>query len=97
MSPALLKCRTTCQHGQKRGCGRLIEHQIQEFEGRGVSPVQIFDDKEDRLALSVFQEDGDNGFQRFLALPLGRDVERSIPRLWEQQREQWSKEWHRFV
>jgi hypothetical protein len=44
--------------------------------------VQVFQDKEDRVLFSQFQKDGDDGFQGLLALPLRRDVERRIPRLW---------------
>jgi len=49
----------------------LINQQIQPFEGRGVCPVQVFQDKEYRLMFSQFQEDGDDGFEGLLALSLG--------------------------
>jgi hypothetical protein len=44
-------------------CGPLVAHCASDFAGPAY-------DEEGRLALSVFQEDGDNGFQRFLSLTL---------------------------
>ena len=68
--PGRLKMRTTGQQHQDGGGRCLIDQQIQQFEGRGVCPVQVFQDKEDRLMFSKFQEDRDDGFQCFLALSL---------------------------
>ena len=68
--PGRLKMWTTGQQ-HKHGSGWcLIDQQIQQFQGRWVRPVQVFEDKEHRLAFSVFQEDGDKGFEGFLSLTL---------------------------
>ena len=68
--PGRLEIRTTGQYRQDRGRRYLLDDQIQEFEGRGVCPVEVFHNKEDSVMFSKFQEDGDNGFKRFLPLPL---------------------------
>ena len=68
--PGRLKIRTTREQ-HKHGSGWcLVEYQVQQFEGRWVCPVQVFQDKEDRLTFGKFQKDGDNGFQGLLALTL---------------------------
>src|SRR5262249_47444999 len=47
--PGRLEMRTTGKdHGQGGG-GRLVEHQIQQLQGRRIGPVQIFQDKERRV------------------------------------------------
>ena len=63
---------------QYRGRRYLLNHQGQEFEGGGVRPVQVFDDEENRLSFGKFQEDGDDGFQRHLALTLWGHIEQRI-------------------
>ena len=68
--PGRLKMRTTGQHRQDGGRWCLVDHQVQQFEGRRVRPVQVFHDEQHRLTFSKFQEDGDNGFQCLLALTL---------------------------
>jgi len=40
--------------------------------------MQVFQNTEHRLTFGKFQEDRNNGVKGLLALPLGRDVERSI-------------------
>src|SRR6266404_3973612 len=95
MSPAWLECRTTCQHGQKRGCWRLIEHQVQQFEGRRIRPVQVFQDKEDRLTFSKFQEDGDDGFECLLALSLWGHMEQRITVFGKRKGKYWREQRHR--
>ena len=62
--------RTTGQDHQDGSRWYLLDHEVQQFQGRGVGPVQVFEDEEHRLLLGMFQEDGDNGFQGFLALSL---------------------------
>ena len=69
--------RTTGQQHQHGGGWCLVEHQVQQFEGRRVRPVQVFDNEEHRLSFGQFQEDRDDSFQRLLALTLGRESERS--------------------
>ena len=63
--------RATGQQHQYGGGRYLLDHQIQQFEGRRVRPMQVFHDKEHRLMFGKFQEDGDDGFERLLALTLG--------------------------
>ena len=63
--PGRLEMRTTGEQYQEGSRGCLLDHQVQPFQGRWVRPVQVFQDKEYRLALSVFQEDGDKGFEGF--------------------------------
>ena len=71
MMPGRLKRRTTREQHQE-GSGRsLVEHQVQQLKGGGVRPVQVFQDKEDRLLFSQFQEDGNDRFESLLALTLG--------------------------
>ena len=52
------------QHQDRSGRG-LVDQQIQQLQGRGVRPMQVFQDKEQRLMFGTFEEDGDKGFERF--------------------------------
>ena len=79
--------RTTRERHQESSRRCLVQQEPEQLQGRGVRPVQVFQDKEDRVMFGNLQEDGDNSFQRLLALPLGRNSERCILRLWERQRE----------
>src|SRR5262245_21838930 len=97
MSPAWLEGRTTCQYGQKRGCWRLIEHQIQQCEGRGVRPVEVFDDEQHRVTFCVFLQDRHDGFERLLALALWGEVQWRIVMLRKRHREQRRKELDRLL
>src|SRR5215471_14416539 len=85
--PGRLKMGTTGQYRQYGGRRYLLDHQVQEFEGRRIGPVQVFQDEQYRLLFGKFEEDGDDGFECFLSLALWRDVEQGIPSFWEQQRE----------
>ena len=60
--PGRLKMGTTGHYRQYRGRRYLLDDQVQEFEGRGVRPVQVFQDKEDWLAFDVLQQDRDDAF-----------------------------------
>ena len=68
--PRRVKMRATSQYRQDGGRWYLLDHEVQQFQGRWVRPVQVFQDKEHRLLFGKFQEDRDNGFQRLLALTL---------------------------
>ena len=46
--------RTASQQHQRGSGWGLLDHEVQPFEGRGVRPVQVFQDKEDRLTFSQF-------------------------------------------
>lgn len=63
--PSRLERRTTGQEDEQ-GCGwGLLEHQVQPLKGRGVRPVEVFQDQEDRLTFGKFEEDGYDSFERF--------------------------------
>src|SRR5215813_6814237 len=84
------------EHQERRGwC--LVNQQIQQFEGRWVRPVQVFEDKEHRLALSVFQEDGDKGFEGFLSLSLRGYIERRVTIFRYRKRQQRGKKLYGFL
>jgi hypothetical protein len=76
--PGRLKMGTTGQEHQEGSRGCLVKEETNQLQGRGVSPVQVFQDKEDRLTFSKFQEEGDDGFQGLLPLTLWGEVERRI-------------------
>ena len=76
--PRRLEMRTTREQHQDGSGWCLIDEQIQQIEGRRISPVQVFQDKEHRVTFRKFQEDGDNGFERFLSLTLWGQIERRI-------------------
>src|SRR5215831_5204129 len=95
--PGRLKVWTTGQCHQYGGRRYLLDQQVQEFESRGVRPVQVFEDKEHRLALSVFQEDRYKRLQCFLSLALWGEVERWIVILRHRHREQRRKQRYRFL
>src|SRR5206468_12665796 len=52
--------------------------QTQQLQGRGIDPVQVFHNEQDRLLLRFRIQPGQEGLQRFLALPLRRQGERWI-------------------
>jgi hypothetical protein len=58
--PGRLKIRTTREQHQYGSRGCLVKQEPKQFQDRWVSPVQVFQDKEDRVMFSKFQEDGDN-------------------------------------
>src|SRR5215475_14104043 len=76
--PSRLEMRTTSQYRQDRGRWYLLDHQVQQFEGRGVCPVQVFQDEQYRLMFGKFLQDRHDSFERFLALSLGRKLQRWI-------------------
>src|SRR4029453_10106439 len=91
--PGRAKLRATREQDEHGGGGDLVEQQVQHVERGGVGPVQIFPHRQDMLPLPLLQQPSNQGLLRFLSLPLGRQVERSIPlRQW--YREQRSKEWY---
>ena len=48
-SPGRLKVRSIGHHGQDRRGGPLGRSGAEELQGRGIGPVQIFENEEDRL------------------------------------------------
>ena len=68
--PGRLKMRTTGQYREDGGRRYLLDHQVQQFEGRGVRPVEIFDNEQHRVTFCVFLQDCDNSFERLLPLTL---------------------------
>jgi hypothetical protein len=54
--------------------------------------VQVFEDKEHRVALSVFHEEGDKGFEGFLSLTLWGQMERRVTIFRDRQRQQRRKQ-----
>src|SRR5215510_6860317 len=89
--------RTTSQYRQHRGRWYLLDHQVQQFEGRRIGPVQVFQDEQYRLMFSKFQKDSDNGFEGHLALTLGRKLQRCVCVFRYGEREQRSKELYRLL
>ena len=71
-APRRLKLGPTGQQGQEPGRRPLLHQQGEELQRRGVDPVQVFHHKEDGLLLRQRQQPGQQGFQGFLLLPLGR-------------------------
>ena len=71
MMPGRLKMGTTGQQHLEGSRGGLGKQESKQLQGRGVRPVQVFQDKEDRLLFSQFQEEGDDRFEGLLALTLG--------------------------
>jgi hypothetical protein len=76
--PGRLKVWTTGQYHQYGGRRYLLDHQVQQFEGRRVSPVKVFQDEQYRLMFGKFLQDRHESFERFLALSLGRKLQRSV-------------------
>ena len=68
--PGRLKMGTTGEQHQEGSRGCLVDQETNQLQGRRVSPVQVFQDKEDRVTFGKFQEDGDDGFQGLLPLTL---------------------------
>ena len=71
----------------------LLHHQAEPLQRGRIDPVQVFDDEEHRLLLGLRQQPGQQGFEGFLLLPLGRQREgRILCR--QRQREQRGKQRH---
>ena len=68
--PGRLKMRSTGQQHQEGSGGCLVKDQVEQLQGCRISPVQVFQDTEDRLSFGQFQKDRNDGFKCFLALPL---------------------------
>ena len=58
------------QQGVDGSSRYLLDQKTEQLQGRGVSPMQVFQDKEYRLLLCQLQKEGDNRFERFLTLTL---------------------------
>ncbi len=72
------------QEDHDPGGWALIHQETEELQRRGIHPVQIFDHKQHRVLVGLLPQPGEQGFQRFLALPLGCESERRIVRRWWQ-------------
>src|SRR5712691_7320067 len=96
--PGRLEMRTTREQHQEGSRGCLVEYQVQQLKGRWVCPVQVFQDKEYRLTFSKFQEDGDDGFERFLSLTLwGQQIEPRIAVFRDGKRKERCEQRNRFL
>ena len=78
MMPGRLKMRTTREQHQEGSRGCLVQEETKQLQGRGVRPVQVFQDKEDRLSCGKSQEDGHKGFEGLLPLTLWGELEQRI-------------------
>ena len=68
--PGRLEMRSTGEQHQQ-GSGRcLLDEQMQPFKACGVRPMQVFQDKENRVAFGEFEEESNDGLKCFLALTL---------------------------
>jgi hypothetical protein len=56
----------------------LLNEQAQQLQRGGINPMQIFHHEQDRLLLRFGVQPGQEGLQRFLALPLRRQGERLL-------------------
>ena len=70
MTPGRLKFRTTRQEDIEGRRWGVVNQVMNVFQRCGVRPVEIFEDKEDRLSLGEFQQDSHEAFQGLLSLPL---------------------------
>src|SRR5215831_20674617 len=95
--PGRLEMWAAGQYRQDGGRWYLIDQQIQEFKGRGVCPVQVFQDEQYRLMVGKFLQDRHDSFERFLALSLGRKLQWWIGVFRYVQGEQRRKELNRFL
>jgi hypothetical protein len=77
-APGGLKGGAAREHQVEAQRRHLVEQQRQEFQGRGVHPVQVFHNQEDRLLLSQCPHQGQDGVEGALALLLGREMEGRI-------------------
>ena len=76
--------------------GGVVEHQAQDVERGGVSPVQVFPDGEYRLLRCFGKQPGHERLQCLLLLALGTQGQRWIPlRYWH--REKGSQQRHRLL
>jgi hypothetical protein len=73
--PLGVKLGTRRQDETEAHRGALVNEQTQQLQGRGIDPVQVFHDEQDRLPLRFRVQPGEEGLQRLLALPLWRQGE----------------------
>jgi hypothetical protein len=73
----------------------LIDQEGEQFQRRGVGPVQVFHDKEHRLLGRNAPQNRQEGLQRPLLLLLRRPSQRRIVRR-QRQGEEGHQEGHRF-
>src|SRR5215510_15475620 len=76
--PGWLKMGTTREQYQEGSRGCLVKQETKQLQGRGVCPVQVFQDEQYRLMFGKFLQDRHESFERFLALSLGRKLQRYI-------------------
>ena len=57
-APGGLKRRATREHGVEAQRRHLVDQQRQQFQGRGVHPVEVFDDHEHGLLLGQCPHQG---------------------------------------
>ena len=91
LAPGRLKRRAAGEQGAPRSRGALLAHPGHPGEGRGGRPGHVFQAAQERLSGGTFPEDGDAGCKDQVALPVGRDGARGIPRLWKRPRAQGRK------
>jgi hypothetical protein len=75
-----LELRASGEQEQEAGGGHLVEEEHEELECRGIDPVQVFANAQHRVLFCLLHQPGEQGFQVFLALPLGHEGYGSIPR-----------------
>ena len=73
--PRRLEMRSTGEQHQEGSRGCLVKQETKQFQSRRVRPVEVFQNKEDRLTFGKFQEDRDDAFKRLLPLSLGRKMQ----------------------
>src|SRR5215475_14184709 len=97
MMPGGLKMGSTGQQGVDGSSRYLLDQKTEQLQGCRVCPVQIFQDKEDRLTFGKFLQDRHESFERFLALSLRRKVQRWIGVFRYRQRQQRRKKRYSFL
>ena len=70
VTPGRLKFRTTRQEEIEGRRWSVVNQVMNQFQRCGVYPMEIFQDKQNGLLFSQFQEDSHEAFQGLLSLPL---------------------------
>src|SRR5262245_51410591 len=77
-APGLAKIGTTRQQGKDTGYWPLIDEEPEQFDGRGIDPMQVSQNKEHRLLGGQRHQHGQERFQGLLFLLLRGQAERRV-------------------
>ena len=71
--PGRLELRSEGEQGQNRNRRNLLQQHPEQLHRRGITPLQIFEQQQQRLAFAQRKDPGDQRLERFRTLLLGSE------------------------